>query len=219
MKMEFTQTEVWGFRGALRGMRNPLNSWEKADSTFDDGKCVIGPNDMKLAQALIKGGNEHSKFLRMIHVQVDADMPRYWWQEADCYKFGSKNSCSTMHKLLNNKEPITVDLFIDTCVQSDDIDALYFQALQQTVDTLEKCRSVYRDTSDVNKKNHLLTMAKRLLPEGFMQKRTWDTNYQELRTMYFQRRNHRLEEEWCDTFCKWVESLPYARELILFRGE
>lgn len=87
------------------------------------------------------------------------------------------------------------------------------------LDTLEKYRSVYRDTSDVNKKNHLLTMDKRLLPEGFMQKRTWDTNYQELRTMYFQRQNHRLKEEWCNTFCKWVESLPYANELILYHGE
>lgn len=219
MKMEFTQTEVWGFRGALRGMRNPMNSWKKSDSTFDNGVCVIGKEDLRLAQTLIKGGDEHSKFLRMIHVQVDANMPRYWWSEADTYHFNTKNSCSTMHKLLNNPDPITLELFVDTYLIDDEIDELYIETLQITIDTLETYRGMYRNIDAPKEKKRLLVRAKRLLPEGFMQKRTWDTNYQELRTMYFQRRNHRLEEEWCDTFCKWVESLPYAYELILYKGE
>ena len=132
--MKFENTEVWGFEHALRGMRNPKNSWSKSDSHYgcDDekycDKChevgeycfgykgndnyIIGENDMKLAQTLIKAGSEYCKFMRMIHVAVDVDMPRYWWSEGDTYHFNTKNSCSTMHKLLNNNEPITLDTFV-----------------------------------------------------------------------------------------------------------
>ena len=124
--MEFKETEVWGFKHALRGMRNPMDSWDKSDSKYwlpnefiDEKVCGnnvdwipyhIGENDMNLAQKLIKAGNEHAKFMRMIHVSVDVDMPRYWWAEADCYKFGSKNSCSTMHTIM--KKEITIDDFV-----------------------------------------------------------------------------------------------------------
>lgn len=234
--MEFKNTEVWGFRHALKGMRNPKDSWDKSDSGIcksgDNGigcvdcaireKCnhafdnefKIGKKDMELAQTLLRGGNEHAKFMRMIHVCVDVDMPRYWWAEADCYKFGTKNSCSTMHKLLNRNTPITLDMFV-TCEEDTDwwID---------TIAKLEKMRIEYNEikstTKDAKAMNRLLVRAKRMLPEGFLQIRTWDTNYAELRNMYFQRRYHRLKEEWVDTFCEWIKSLPYAEELIMYEG-
>lgn len=214
--MNFLRTEVWGFEHALRGMRNPKNSWERRDSYFSpDEVYVIGEKDMKLAQTLIKGGTEHSKFLRMIHVSVDADMPRYWWSEADTYHFNTKNSCSTMHKLLNNDNPITKDLFL-YCEEDADVVGL-------VVERIENLRKEYKEiqktTKDSPKMNRLLVRAKRLLMEGFLQLRTVDTNYAELRTMYHQRKNHRLKEEWVDTFCSWVESLPYAEELILYTGK
>lgn len=233
--MEFKNTEVWGFNHALRGMRNPLNSWEKSDSgkiywngtwhTLDpvirsyftdySMNILIGKDDLSLAQRLIIGGNEHAKFMRMIHVSADVDMPRYWWSEADTYHFNTKNSCSTMHKLLNNDNPITLDLFV---ICDEDKDWWI-----NTVEKLEKMRQEYKNikdtTKDVVQMNRLLVRAKRMLPEGFLQMRTFDTNYAELRNMYFQRKNHRLKEEWIDTFCKWVESLPYAKELIMYTGE
>lgn len=233
--MEFKNTEVWGFNHALRGMRNPLNSWEKSDSgkiywngtwnTLDPVvrsyftdygiNILIGKDDLNLAQRLIVGGNEHAKFMRMIHVSADVDMPRYWWSEADTYHFNTKNSCSTMHKLLNNDNPITLDLFV---ICDEDKDWWI-----NTVEKLEKMRQEYKNikdtTKDVVQMNRLLVRAKRMLPEGFLQMRTFDTNYAELRNMYFQRKNHRLKEEWIDTFCKWVESLPYAKELIMYTGE
>lgn len=239
--MEFKNTEVWGFKHAIHGMRNPMDSWNKSDSGNCYGeqhincsdcclndKCshrpmdnnipyynssyVIGKNDMKLAQSLLKGGNEHSKFMRMIHVSVDVDMPRYWWSEADCYKFGTKNSCSTMHKLLNRNTPITEDMFV-TCEEDSDWWNI-------TIERLEQLRQEYKHiqstTKDSDAMNRLLVRAKRMLPESFLQMRTWDTNYAELRNMYFQRKNHRLKEEWVDTFCEWIKSLPYAEELIMY---
>ena len=235
--MEFRDTEVWGFKHSMRGMRNPMNSWEKSDSGIckggDNGigceNCAIqymckhtydrefkiGKEDMRLAQSLLKAGNEHAKFMRMIHVSVDVDMPRYWHSEADTYHFNTKNSCSTMHKLLNNVNPITLDMFV---ICEEDIDWW-----KNTVEELEKLRLEYKNiqktTKDNEYMNRLLVRAKRMLPEGFLQMRTWDTNYAELRNMYFQRRNHRLKEEWIDTFCKWVESLPYSKELIMYEGE
>ena len=239
--MKFKNTEIWGFSHAFRGMRNAMESWDKSDSHFNsyydlsrgdvpeyylrrfnkdlyvhhktpDGYFVdiIGENDLKLAQTLIKAGSADSKYLRMIHVAVDTDMPRYWWSEEDTYHFGTKNSCSTMHKLLNNTNPITLDMFM---ICEEDIDWW-----TTTVNNLEDLRKQYKEiqatTRDSKAMNRLLIRAKRMLPEGFEQMRTWDTNYAELRNIYFQRRHHRLKEEWVDTFCKWVESLPYAEELI-----
>lgn len=244
--MKFKNTEIWGFSHAFRGMRNAMESWDKSDSHFNsyydlsrgdvpeyylrrfnkdlyvhhktpDGYFVdiIGENDLKLAQTLIKAGSADSKYLRMIHVAVDTDMPRYWWSEADTYHFGTKNSCSTMHKLLNNTNPITLDMFM---ICEEDIDWW-----TTTVNNLEDLRKQYKEiqatTRDSKAMNRLLIRAKRMLPEGFEQMRTWDTNYAELRNIYFQRRHHRLKEEWVDTFCKWVESLPYAEELIMYEGK
>ncbi len=234
--MKITKTEVWGFYHALRGMRNPMNSWNKSDSTYDSPPCVvdepcekcrfytgenapcaplIGPNDMKLAQSLIKAGNEHSKFLRMIHVSADVDMPRYWWSEEDTYKFNTKNSCSTMHRLLNNDKPITRDMFI-YCEEDSDVVDVVVNRLEYL---RQEFKTVQNTTKDQQTMNRLLLRAKRLLMEGFLQLRTLDTNYAELRTIYFQRKNHRLKEEWQDTFCSWIESLPYAKELITYTGD
>lgn len=223
--MKFANTEVWGFNHAIRGMRNPLDSWDKSDSGYKildaDGVLIrsndyiIGEEDMKLAQKLLKGGSEHSKFMRMIHVAVDIDMPRYWWSEADTYHFNTKNSCSTMHRLLNNNNPITIDSFV-ICEEDK-------EWWELTVDKLEKMRQEYKEiqktTKDSKQMNRLLVRAKRMLPEGFLQMRTFDTNYAELRNMYFQRKHHRLKEEWIEAFCKWVESLPYAKELIMYTGD
>ena len=229
--MEFKNTEVWGFKHALRGMRNPKDSWDKSDSEYwlpnkfmeenVSGEDIewtpyhIGKNDMKLAQTLIKAGNEHCKFMRMIHVSVDVDMPRYWWSEADTYHFNTKNSCSTMHKLLNRNTPITLDMFV-ICEEDLDIAQIVVERLEQL---RQKYKSIQSTTKDNEEMNRLLLRAKRLLMEGFLQMRTWDTNYAEIRSMYFQRKHHRLEEEWVDTFCKWVESLPYSKELIIYEGE
>lgn len=216
--MEFKNTEVWGFNHALRGMRNALESWDKSDSFYRGTLCpeyVIGENDLKLAQSLIQAGDSHSKFMRMIHVAVDTDMPRYWWSEADTYHFNTKNSCSTMHRLLNNNKPITIDMFI-ICEE----DRVWWE---NTVSELEALRTEYKQiqstTKNSSEMDRLLLRAKRMLPEGFLQMRTWDTTYAELRNMYFQRRHHRLKEEWADTFCKWVESLPYAKELIYYEEQ
>lgn len=212
-EMKITNTEVYGFNAAFRGMRNPMNSWNKSDSFGIDEYNVnfhIGENDMKLAHSLIKGGNEHSKFMRMIHVAADFNMPRYWWSEMDTYHFNTKNSCSTMHKLLNNTEPITKELFLG-CEEDEDV-------LDIVVKRLEELRKEYKNPTPNTDKNRLLVRAKRLLPEGFLQLRTMDTNYAELRTVCNQRKNHRLKEEWGDTFCKWAESLPDAEELITYEG-
>lgn len=216
--MQITNTEVTGFPAAIRSMRNPMNSWERSDSNKADNTVYeIGPEDLALAKRLIKLGPEHCKFLRFIHVTADFEMPRYWWSEADTYHFGTKNSCSTMHKLLNTDEPITMDQFI-YCEEDEAIMAV-------VVTRLEFLRKTYKDIqagSDSNKKdllNRLLLRAKRILPESFLQLRTWDTNYAELRNIYFQRRNHRLKGEWVETFCSWVESLPYASDLIIYEGD
>lgn len=212
--MKFEKTEVWGFKHALRGMRNALESWDRADSDWDfpeyPNRFIIGENDLELCQKLILAGGEHSKFMRMIHVAVDTNMPRYWWSEADTYHFNTKNSCSTMHRLLNNIKPITLDMFV-ICEEDE-------PWWRDTINKLEALRKDYKNIQSTTKNseemNRLLLRAKRMLPEGFLQMRTWDTNYAELRNMYFQRKNHRLKEEWLDIFCKWVESLPYAQELI-----
>ena len=228
--MNISNTDVWGFKHALRGMRNPMNSWEKSDSITEcHNQCeectykncllhvpiIIGENDMKLAQSLILAGGEHSKFMRMIHVAADFDMPRYWWSEMDTYHFNTKNSCSTMHKLLNNNYPITLDTFI-FC--GEDLD-LIVDVVNRLEDLRKRYKEIQATTKDSKAMNRLLLRAKRILPEGFLQMRTVDTNYAELRNMYFQRRPHRLKEEWVNTFCKWVESLPYAKELITYEGE
>lgn len=212
--MKVTNTEVFGFIPALRGMRSPMNSWHLQDSipcinnNYSDvlwDSTLIGEKDLDLAQRLIKAGNEHCKFLRQIQVWADFNMPLYWWSEFDTYKFNTKNSCSTMHKLLNAKKEIELNDFVYSEDQEREIKAI--------IGVLNGYRKCYLESKDYN----YVIKAKRILPTSFKQKRTVNTNYAELRNIYFQRKNHRLKEEWQDVFCKWVESLPYTHELILYK--
>ena len=216
--MKITNTEVYGFEASLRGMRNPMDSWHLQDTKrmlgikgkYNDFKnndlsyeaIVIGSNDMDLAKRLIKAGNEHCKFLRQIQVWADFEMPLYWWSEFDTYKFNTKNSCSTMHKLVNAKKEIELDDFV---YSKEDINTLNFIIME-----LNSLRKRYLETKDFN----YVIRGKRLLPTSFKQKRTVNTNYAELINIYNQRKNHRLKEEWQDVFCKWCEELPYFKDFL-----
>ena len=207
--MKITNTEVYGFEASLRGMRNPMNSWHLQDSVpyycMPDilwDATLIGERDLDLAKRLIKAGNEHCKFLRQIQVWADFEMPLYWWSEFDTYKFNTKNSCSTMHKLFNAKKEIELDDFV---YSKEDINTLNF-----IIRELNSLRKRYLETKDFN----YVIRGKRLLPTSFKQKRTVNTNYAELINIYNQRKNHRLKEEWQDVFCKWCEELPYFKEFL-----
>jgi hypothetical protein len=212
--------EIAGLESAIKGMRNPMNSWDNSDSRIGYGSYfggvdgvgfILGELDLKLAQKLILAGSEHGKFLRQIQVWVDMDMTRYWWSEMDTYHYNTKNSCSTMHKLLNKQNPIVLEMF-EYCNEDKEL-------LLIIIDRLNEIREQFINANSQKSKDYLLLRAKRLLPEGFLQLRTVNTNYSELRNVYFQRRKHRLKEEWIDTFCKWVESLPYSKELICLEKE
>ena len=207
--MKITNTEVYGFAASLRGMRNPMNSWHLQDSVpyycMPDilwDATLIGERDLDLAKRLIKAGNEHCKFLRQIQVWADFEMPLYWWSEFDTYKFNTKNSCSTMHKLFNAKKEIELDDFV---YSKEDINTLNF-----IIRELNSLRKRYLETKDFN----YVIRGKRLLPTSFKQKRTVNTNYAELINIYNQRKNHRLKEEWQDVFCKWCEELPYFKGFL-----
>ena len=214
--MRITSTEVYGIDMALIGMRNPMDSHHLRD-TYSTGEMTdsngiihedikIGENDLNLAQRLIAGGSEHCKFLRQIHVWANLRLPRYIWSELDTYHYNTKNSESTMHRLFNVKKPITLDLFY---YDEDDIEEI--EELNRDIAYLNKLRDKWL----IDKKFCHVAKAKRKLPESFLQMRTMDTNYAELRNIYFQRKNHRLKDEW-GVICKWIESLPYAKELIIY---
>lgn len=222
--MDFKNTQVFNFEGALRGMRNPLNSWAKSDShiNWEYGKTpeyVIGPNDMDLCRRLINGGSEHRKFLRQIMVSVDITAPLYWWKEFDTYKVGTTaNSTSTMHKLAST--PITLE-----CFETDDYDdsiiydypdvkgsATFDMPVgafaEDLIHDLEELRQKYLETKDKRYWKELI----RWLPNGWLQTRTVTMNYENLRSMVHQRAGHKLSE-W-HSFLEWANTLPYAKELI-----
>ena len=281
--MKFTNTEVMNFKGAFRGLRNPLESWDKSDSYFGvinieyddylvnkvinswvrqelnqtkfspnaepieegskewmdledkywdwwyntgislrDGDYMeiacLGPNDLDLAQRMIRAGSSDRKFLRQIMVSVNITAPLYWWKEMDTYKVGTvSNSTSTMHKLAST--PIT-----KACFEMDDFneDMMMYQNEPYNPDTymsefwdmfindLEYLRKKYNETKDKRYWKELI----RLLPESWLQTRTWTANYEILRNIYSQRKSHRLTE-W-HQFCDWIKTLPYAGELILY---
>lgn len=213
--MKFENAEVWGFEHAIRGMRQPLQSHSKSDSYWgNDEGClesyVIGKNDLELAQKLIKAGSEHRKFLRQIFVATDITAPLYWWKEFDTYKVGTvANSTSTMHKLAST--PITIDCFeMDDFEDCKDDSNVYVSAIwAEGITRLEKLRQTYLETKDKRYWKELI----RLLPESWLQTRTITMNYENLLSMIHQRKNHKLTE-W-HKFCEWVESLPYAKELII----
>jgi hypothetical protein len=198
------RTSVMNFENAIRGARNPLNSWDRMDSTYDDqGNFVLGENDLSLAVRLAKAGSDHRKFLRMIFVSVDITAPLYWWKEFDTYKVGTvANSCSTMHKI--HAKPFERDDF--SC---DRLDQAGLDALDALVAYLEGERIKFCE--DKNNKQSWHNMIQ-LLPSSYNQMRTVTLNYENLINIYYARKNHKLAE-W-HTLCDWIESLPYAEQLI-----
>lgn len=200
--MEFKFTSTWGFIHAIRGMRNPLESWDNGDSTLYPNNCLIlGDSDLSLIQRLILSGSDHSKFMRQIMVSVDIVAPMYWWAEFDTYKVGTvANSTSKMHKL--STTTITYKCF-EHDYKNEQWDLL--------INYLEDLRLKYLETKDKQYWRELL----QLLPNSWLQKRTVTLNYQVLRNMYFARKNHKLTE-WSVDFVEWVKTLPYAEELIMF---
>ena len=206
--------EVFNFEGALRGMRNPLESWEKSDSYYDKNNTyIIGEKDMALALKLIKAGNEHAKFMRQIFVSMDITAPDYWWKEYATYKIGTvENSTSTMHKLtsrLLTENDFSWDRFE---IETNGRNELYYSLViknhkKTTLESLNELISRYQETKDKRIWRAIIQQ----LPMSFNYRRTCSMNYQVLRNMYFQRRYHKLEE-WRD-FCEVIEELPYS-ELI-----
>ncbi len=202
--MELNYTNVYNFEGAFRGMRAPMDSWDKSDSIFTNDITKIGKNDLDLAQRLIRSGAEHAKFLRQIFVSVDITAPIYWWKEMDTYKIGTTaNSTSTMHKLTSR--PITEEDF----TFDDDWDLTYNIAKNNIIIICESLRKKYINTKDKRYWRALI----QLLPESYNQTRTWTANYAILRNIYFQRKNHKLQE-W-HQFCDWIKTLPCGEELII----
>lgn len=227
--IKFENTDVMNFEGAIRGMRNPLNSWDRSDSykepikiididcrakPINDRVFIIGENDLALAQKLIKSGSDHCKFMRQIFVSVDITAPLYWWKEFDTYKVGTvANSCSTMHKIHSKPIELSDFSFDDITIDfnsGDDTDNLGFLFLfNRVVEDCETLRRLYVETK--NKKYWRALI--QLLPESYNQRRTVTLNYENLRNIYGSRRNHKLDE-WSVGFMEWIDSLPYAEELI-----
>ncbi|MCQ2598456.1 MAG: hypothetical protein MJ181_11495 [Treponema sp.] len=231
--MRFERTDVWGFDHAIRGMRNPLESWKKSDSflcddhtswetcktcRFKKPDCgcselhlkndfyVIGENDIELMKKLISAGSEHRKFLRQIMVSVDISAPIYWFKEFDTYRIGvTENSTSTMHKLTS--KPITRNCFECGDLIPDEI-----------INHLENLRKgIFEPSAEVEEKKALWKALIVCLPESWIQTRTVTMNYENILNMVHQRQNHKLSE-WSVDFIEWVKSLPYADDLI-FGGE
>lgn len=232
--LKIENAEVFGWEHAIRGMRNPMNSWEKSDSrmVYCDGECsscdayelfsddscmtalgeniIIGPNDRELAVKLAKAGTDHRKFMRMITVYLDITAPLYWWKEFDTYKVGTvANSCSTMHKIAA-KEFTLEDFSCEHLISDEAIPGRVYSAkgmMEATVDNLNMFRKLYLETQDKKYWWQLI----QLLPSSYNQRRTVMLNYEVLANIYKSRRNHKLDE-W-HTLCDWIEVLPYS-ELI-----
>ena len=247
--IKIEKTDVFGWESAIRGMRNPLNSWSKSDSGYCEIICnedeelpeypefefKVGEADLKLMKSLSKAGPDHGKFLRYINVTLDINAPLYWWKEYDTYKVGTvANSCSTMHKV--QAKEFTMDDF--SCDHLDMlgygeccnyIDSRWF--LRDVIEHLNRAREEYikyetllKDKTLDQEDRKMYTALKKqywwqmiqLLPSSYNQKRTVQLNYQVLKSMYFARRSHKLDE-WHD-FCDWCESLPYFKEICIQEG-
>jgi len=201
--IKIERTSVMNLENAIRGARNPLNSWDRSDSTYDEeGNYILGENDLSLATRLAKAGTDHRKYLRMIFVSVDVTAPLYWWKEYDTYKVGTvANSCSTMHKIHSKKferEDFSCDRMSPTALS----------CLDGVIDVLEEQRLKFLETKDTSYWHDMI----QLLPSSYNQMRTCTLNYENLVNIYYARRNHKLPE-W-HTYCDWIASLPYAKELI-----
>ena len=231
--IKLENTEVIGWEAAIRGMRNPMNSWEKSDSNFEDvfedpenlhtyymKNAEIGPNDRDLMKRLRNAGTDHRKFMRMIAVYVDIIAPLYWWKEFDTYKVGTvANSCSTMHKIADKEftmedfscEHLGVTVPAELNDGEEVFQNLWIESLKRTIEDLNIARGFYiREQNADLKKEYWLQMIQ-LLPSSYNQRRTVMLNYEVLANIYKSRRNHKLDE-W-HTLCDWIKSLPYS-ELI-----
>ena len=199
-------TSVMNFENAIRGARNPLNSWGRMDShTEPDGSFIFGPNDLDLAMRLAKAGSDHRKYLRMVFVSVDVTAPLYWWKEYDTYKVATvANSTSTMHKI--HSKPFSMDDF--SCDHMTDGTKKKF--METVVAELENIRLRFKETKSKDDWYDMI----QLLPSSYNQMRTCTFNYETLINIYRARKNHKLAE-W-HTFCDWIETLPYAEQLITF---
>lgn len=209
--IKIENVQLFGWDAAIRGMRNPKNSWSNSDTNWlryygmNNPVCndFIGENDLNLMKTLSKAGTDHGKFLRMIHVQVDVTAPLYWWKEADQYKVGTvTDSCSTMHKI-HAKE-----------FEVEDFSTEHLSPLSSSV-----LRNIVR-LMNLEREHYILCKDKdcwwqmiQLLPSSYNQKRTWDLNYAVLKAIYHARKDHKLDE-WRE-LCKWIETLPYADDLIV----
>lgn len=202
--IKIERTSVMNFDNAMRGARNPLNSWARYDSGFDEnGDFVFGENDLSLAKRLCKAGSDHRKFIRMIMVSVDVTAPLYWWKEYDTYKVSTvANSTSTMHKIAS--KPFELNDFSVDHMNEEGI-----EAMKKVVDTLESLRLRYLETND----KELWYTIIQLLPSSYNQMRTCTLNYETLCNIYYARKNHKLAE-W-HTYCDWIEGLPYFKDLFL----
>lgn len=221
--------DVFGWESAIRGMRNPMNSWDKSDSQFHvcstSGRtsCTeIRNNDLKLMQSLVKAGTDHSKFMRMINVSCDITAPRYWWTEYDTYKVGTvRNSCSTMHKIsakefeqsdFSREHLTTLDFQHYDILDTEEVERIEFQtASTEILRLIIQCLNNYRKLYLATKNKKYWWQMIQILPQSYNQRATVQLNYAVLRKMYHARKNHKLDE-WVE-FCKWIETLPYS-ELI-----
>jgi hypothetical protein len=206
--IEITKTEVYGWEPTIRGMRNPMNSWDRSDSDWefvedpsiinpnDEVKFVLGPNDADLMKRLCKGGPVHAKFRRMIVVYADINAPLYWWKEYDTYKVGTvANSCSTMHKI--HAKEFTLSDF-----SWEHLDIAGCQMLEMIIDYLNLNRNLFIETKDTQYWHNMI----QILPTSYNQLRTVELNYEVLHNIYHSRKNHKLNE-W-HRLCEWIEALP-----------
>ncbi len=196
--------EVMNLKNAIRGARNPMNSWARSDSGYDEeGNYVLGENDLSLALRLRKAGSDHRKFLRQVFVSVDITAPLYWWKEFDTYKVGTvANSTSTMHKITS--APFELSQF-----STDKMDAGTLEVMELIIKKLEDLRLRFLETKDKQYWYDII----QLLPSSYDQMRTCTLTYENLINIYHARKNHKLDE-W-HVFCDFISSLPYAKELII----
>lgn len=207
--LQVARDSVMNLENAIRGARNPMNSWARMDSSYDEnGNYILGPNDLSLAKRLARAGSDHRKYLRMVFVSVDITAPLYWWKEYDTYKVATvANSTSTMHKI--HSKPFSMDDF--SC---DHMTSSTYAYMETVVAKLEEIRLRYMENGK-NKEDWYDMI--QLLPSSYNQTRTCTMNYETLINIYHARKNHKLAE-W-HTLCEWIETLPYAAELITFTAE
>lgn len=206
--LKLERTSVMNLENAVRGARNPMNSWAKSDSAYDAaGNYILGENDLALAKKLCRAGSDHRKFVRQIFVSVDITAPLYWWKEFDTYKVATvANSTSTMHKI--HAKPFELSDF-----SVDKLSDGALAAFRTYMDYMEATRLRFVETKDKRDWYDLI----QLLPSSYNQLRTVTMNYETLINIYYARRAHKLDE-W-HVFCDWIRTLPYAEDLICCRDE